>query len=141
MCVCVCNFAWARLCWCPCKLKKPQLLFVEITTMHDTSCGSLMAAIFCTIFFFYKYRFCTDLFCFSMYLSHQHLYLITHAVRVVYTAEICVGHLYRTHAHQTFSVHVQQLCRPGLGAVEYALPGDLLLSRVCEPPSSCESVF
>ena len=107
--------------------------------MHNTSCESLMAAILCTIF--YEYRFCTDLFRFSMYLSHQHLYLITHAVRVVYTAEICVGHLYRTHAQQTFSVHVQQLFRPSLGAVEYALPGDLLLPRVYEPPSSCESIF
>lgn len=133
VCVCVCNFAWARLCWCPCKFKKKsQLLFVEITTMHNTSCGSLMAAIFCTIF--YKYRFCTDLFCLSVYLSHRHLYLITHAVRVVCTAEICVSHLYRTHAQQTFSVHVQQLCRRSLGAVEYALLGDLLLPRVYEPP-------
>lgn len=100
--------------------------------MHNTSCGSLMAAIFCTIF--YKYRFCTDLFCLSVYLSHRHLYLITHAVRVVCTAEICVSHLYRTHAQQTFSVHVQQLCRRSLGAVEYALLGDLLLPRVYEPP-------
>lgn len=139
MCECVCNFAWARLCWCPCKLIKRQLLFVEITTMHNTSCGSLMAAIFYTIF--YKYRFRTDLFFFAIYLSHQHLYLITHAVRVVYTAEICVSHLYRTHAQQTCSVSVQHLCKPSLGAVEYALLGDLLLPRVYEPSSSCESIF
>ena len=107
--------------------------------MHNTSCGSLMAAIFYTIF--YKYRFRTDLFFFAIYLSHQHLYLITHAVRVVYTAEICVSHLYRTHAQQTCSVSVQHLCKPSLGAVEYALLGDLLLPRVYEPSSSCESIF
>lgn len=62
--------------------------------MHNTPCGSLMASIFYGIFYKYGYTFFI-----TIYLSHHHLFLITHAVRVVYTAEICVSHLYRTHTH------------------------------------------